>query len=652
MRRATRSRFAVAALSVLVIVCFSIASLLGAFATQSDRDSGPQGAETQAIDSLSFTIQMSPATGASVGDVVTFFVNATSDIPSANLSFRIYFDARLATYANNTASGYAVGVTGNPGQFVTTYTYSAPGNWTDVATGKHYVFVRAYVQDNASTTINKQMTYFVNYNIAPEILSLTPPNVSPTPGVPVNLSLHLKDSDNDQLTVSWDFGDGGTALEVLNSTMNGVYSNQTHTWDLVITPGVGDYWVNYTLNISVEDGKGHSNSTSAAVTIYIPPNRPPVPDLKVTTAIWEPMELIPFEVSARDLEGDGIYWYIVFGDGTAFTDYTGPSTANVTVWNNVTHAYDLIGGETTVYNVWLYTTDGPADHNVSVGPVNVTILSNHAPVFNTIEHTPQTLELNVTIGYLNVTFKVETNDEDGDNLTVTWDLDDGLGPRVNTTEGFGVKTLLQWRNFTEAAVFNITVTVTDGRAGHEITRYLNKTLASTNQKPMLTQAPTWTYASGDAARPNETITITMKVADAESDKLTIVWDFGDGSDLIVLKFNETDYAGGNVTCQVTHKFTKVGTYTIRIWIDDNKIGYEPHNVSINATLTVKLEEVREVLVWDWWDYTSLSLFLMVPIIFVIYTLLIIRRRRKLDKEGINWDEYKTRKEVGADQEEL
>ena len=642
------------AVSALIVLLLSISTVLGVLQLQTSDTVGPNRADAQDIDFATFTIVASPSQ-ASVGQEVTFFVNATSTIPNSTLTISIFFDAVIPPNINNTHSPYAVNVTGNPGNAVFKHTYTQPGNFTD-AYNVSYLFVRAYVQDNESGTTFKRIRLDVNYNKAPAWIA-TPTNPLATkPGEINYLVIMIQDPDNDTLTIDWNFGDGTTAQDVVSSTKVSAIVNRSHSWNPVIIPSEEDYFVIYWMNVSVNDGWGHYLNYTSLVNVTISRNWAPLPDLEAFPEYAKVGNPTTFNASVKDREGDPITWFFDWGDGTGLTSYTPASTANVTVWNNQTHQFASLSSENnTKYNVTLYVTDVLPIHNISV-KVPIFVMPNHAPgVAKNISYLPETLEINATIGYLNVTFNVGVDDRDGDPINATWNMDDGTGPRYNSTAGNSsggtvTDTYYQWRNFTGPAHFNITVVVTDGK-GHSVLRFLNATVVSTNRPPELTQAPAWTLRFGSEARPNETLNITMKVTDKEHDALTIVWDFGDNSTILVIRYNRTDYdAQGNITCNVSHSYSKVGEYKIRVWINDNQLGYGQHNVSVNASVTVKLAPVINKTVWDWWDYTSLIIFLLIPISFIIYGILVIHKRRKMDKEGIDWNEYRTKKEAGIEEE--
>ncbi len=647
LRSVKRSDFTLALTSMLILASLLGTTLIGGLSLPSSQ-SGPIGASVESIASTDISIQASPAV-AIVGVETTFFINITSTVPNATITLTTYFDATIPPFDNNTASPWNRTVTGNPAAVTLKWTYNQTGNLTELATGRHYVWVRVWAQDNESSTVSQRVRYF--FNSPPEITTLMTPQIQTSLGKMENFSIGVKDLDNDTLTVTWDFGDGTTDMDTLTSTLVQAFSNRSHAWTPTIPPLIGNYSLYYWLNVSIRDPVGHWANSSTNVTIYIPPNFGPSATMTSSVGETDPADPVTFYASARDPQGEGIYWYFDFGDGTKFDDYTSPTAPNTIVWNNQTHLYASSGANRTYYNATLNVTDGGVDHNYSTGNVTVVVVVNGPPSVGDLEILPQTLELNVTIGYLNVTFSIQVNDPDGDNLTAVWNLDDGSPLRTNESVGAGQHTFRQWRNFTEPCYFNVTVNITDGREGHWVLRYLDTVLLSTNNPPMIELTPTFNYTAGnDAARPGETINITMKVSDKELDNLTIVWNFGDGSVLLVFHYNESDYVNGIITCNVSHAFSKNGTYRIRVWITDNQLGYGKHNATIDAIVTVKEKYIEKITAWDWWDYTSLGLFMMVPLSVLIYSLFVFRRRRRLDDEGINWDEYRTKKQSGLEEE--
>lgn len=575
------------ALAAFIVVMLTSTASCAVWNGRANRGFEPEKATVQTIDLATFTITVSPAK-ASPGEEVTVFVNVSSDVPGSTISVRIYYDAYNLPFVNNTASPQTFNTSSNPARIVQKYTYEQPGNFTDLS-GLRYFWIKAYAQDDSSGTVSKRIQYRVNYN-SPPVFIQTPPNpLWVNKNETKNLTIMVRDLDNDTLTVDWDFGDGTTARNVISNTLEYAYANQTHAWNPIVPPSDMESFVNYTLNVSISDGNGHYLNDSSAVNIFIPRNWGPELSMTSSKTYFDPSETITFYASVRDLEGDPIWWYFDFDDGSTLSSYTTRSTPNSTVWNNVSHQFGPGIWNYTSYNVTLHIVDEVPAHNYSIS-VEVRVVINHPPVATlNISRSPELLEIDSAVGYLNVSFMIEVFDFDGDVITATWSMNDGTPDRINVSAGgVIVYSFTQWRNFTEGCHFNISVVITDGMEGHTITRWLNSTMSSTNMPPVLTLAPTWVYRYGSEGRPGEMLNITMNVTDPEFDPLNITWDFGDGSPILHFNYSFSDYHDGNVTVNVSHAYSTVKDFVIHIRITDNKIGHGNHVVEVNATVTVSL----------------------------------------------------------------
>jgi hypothetical protein len=49
--------------------------------------------------------------------------------------------------------------------------------------------------------------------------------------------------------------------------------------------------------------------------------------------------------------------------------------------------------------------------------------------------------------------------------------------------------------------------------------------------------------------------------------------------------------------------------------------------------------------WSWWDYTSLGLFCVIPVPIAVQFLLIRRKRKALEEEGMSLEEWKLIKSI-------
>lgn len=629
------------AVALVVLIGTVVASAYSGLPSLRDQQRGaPLPAHALAITISSF---VASPNSVYVGEEVTFFANASSTVGSS-LTFRIFYDGMKLPWTNNTASPTSINVTGNPGSIVQKFTYNRVGNFSG-AQG-NYSVAKLFVGDGAST-VSTQIVVWVNErppNRAPRFSYQLPPQLGDVEvNVPVNLTVGVSDPDDDPLTVLWDFGDGTTATNVTGGALAGIYVNQTHAWSPYVESGQGDYYVDYWLNVTVEDPFGNSNRSTTLVRVYVPPNLSPTVRLTTSVSIADPTDEIFFYANATDPEGDPLTWTFDFGDGTVEVYHTDPTVRNKTVWNNRSHVYGVVGN----YTVILYVSDALIPHqvdmhNITVG-TSIRILVNQMPfVTTTISASMGSPYLNTSIGYVVVAFSIEANDPDGDVLRAVWSFSDDPVQMSNVSAGGADPyRFVQVRTIYEAGLYNVTVVVTDGREGHEVVRHLSLLVGSDNRPPNLALFH-FDYGGNETGRPGQLIQFTLVIDDPEGDPVEVTWDFGDGSPR--LYFNLSDYVDGNVTCVVSHSFPRAGVFNLTIWFTDNKIGVLDHLIFLNATVTVTVPLVVEPSVWDWFDYTCLSLLALMPALAIARLLYIGRKRRELERKGLSLEETELKKE--------
>lgn len=608
-----------------------------------------QRADSLKVELANVSFSASPST-AYVNEEVTFFANASSDVPAAALTFRVYFDAfTLPGLTNNTASATSVNTTGNPGSVIVKYTYDTPGNYSD-ANGPFF-FARLYVGDGTNT-VNKYIRVYVNYNVPPWFISEVPDPVQTTENTVESLSTIIQDVNNDPVTVTWDFGDGtANETQVLTGTAaaDGVYSNVTHAWSPPADPGVGDFTVIYQMNITLDDGFNPPVVSTSFVNVYVPINFPPTIGFAASVSRASPGDVINFSARATDAEGDPLTWTFNYSDGSIEVFHTLATSPGTLVWNNVTHHFDAIGS----YTVSIYVSDALEPNQVSYhnqsADVEIQIVDNLPPeVSKEISSSPQgDPQIQGMIGNISVEFSIEGNDWEGDVVTAVWDMNDTLGPRTNATSGGTDKFMFnQTRMFDKPGLYNISIVITDGRPGHEILRYRIVNVTSTNLPPNLVGL-SFEYAPGhDFATPNEVINFTLVLSDPERDPIEVSWDFGDGTP--ILYFNLTEYVDGNLTLTLNHSYPDVKEYTITVHYTDNQLGILNHFKFINATVAVLVPRPKVIITWDLWDYVSLGMFLMIPVSLVVRVLYVGRRRKRLEEEGVTLEEYNLMKQEHVD----
>ncbi len=470
-------------------------------------------------------------------------------------------------------------------------------------------------------------------------------NVSGNSKEPIAATVYIYDEDDDLVHMEWEWGDG-TPNGTIDVTGTAGLPEVTlyHVWN-ASAPGVSEVWVEFIMNITATDIDNNAATVSVSVWIFVPYNNYPTVAISSPISSVDPGAPVEIIANATDMEGDPLTWTFVFNDTDAEVDYdawvfyTGWSEPNATVWHNITATFAQPGN----YTVKMFVSDALPGaqvgiHNNSVRSSTIRVTLNRLPyttgVFTTV---PTTLEINSTIGEINVTFSIEVLDQDGDTLNVTWDFGDGSPPAYNdTTGGKDSFKVSQWRVYNETGQVNISVVVTDGRPGHEVLVSGQFNITTSNLPPVARIG--FRYASGNFALPNETIQFTFTVSDPEKDQIQVIIDFGDNS--TVEYYNLTAYVGANATLVFNHSYSMTGSYVILISYTDNIQGFGEHHLNYNLTVDVSVPTIVPKKVWSTWDYTSLAIFAMVPVLIIVNLVRLQRKRKAVENKGMSLEEWK------------
>lgn len=485
----------------------------------------------------------------------------------------------------------------------------------------------------------------------PPVFAAEPRDPTPaTYGVRVNFTGIVRDPDGDALNVTWEWGDGTTNYTSTGPAGSNTIIRNGHVYTPPIQQGMGDYNESLILRITLDDGNGNLVNCTTLVLVMMPPNGYPArPSLQLNgTALdkIDPSATVYVVANTSDPEGESLVWTYVFTNGTGViyrvaVVNTPATEPNENVWANISHSFGTVGQ----HQIDVYVSDALLEeyqvypHNRSQTIFQDVAVNQMPNVGASINVDPQSPVVNATIGYKLVTYFIEASDPDGDVLTVTWDFDDGLPEVVNTSAGGkGTYAFYQVRNYTEAGIFNVTLVVTDGREGHEVYRNRLVNVSSTNRPPTMVVFQAINLSLGSYGQPNETIEFLLVISDPEMDPVEVVIDWGDGSEVIT--FMMPEYVGGNTTIILSHNYTRRGNFTITVNYTDNKIGVFMHNKSYS--LQIELREVFEIIIegWSWWDYTSLGLLGIIPVVIGIWMVRVARQRRMLEQEGLTIDEWR------------
>jgi PKD repeat protein len=252
-------------------------------------------------------------------------------------------------------------------------------------------------------------------NLSPTVAATADPKTGNAPLL-VAFSANGSDPENQALTYSWDFGDGGTSLR----------QNPDHRY---MQPGT------YTAKVTVKDPKGATGTATVEIVVTNPPgNVAPTVKAAGDPTAGKPPLAVQFSAAGTDPDGDALTYAWDFGDGAS------------SLLQNPSHTYTKAG----TYTAKVTVSDGRG--GTATDTVVVTV-GNRAPTVQ-LTATPTSGKSPLT-----VSFSATGSDPDGDALTYKYDFGDGTKP---VTGGRAVS-----HKYSKVGTFTakVTVTDTDGATG-------------------------------------------------------------------------------------------------------------------------------------------------------------------------------------------
>ncbi|MBN3039820.1 MAG: PKD domain-containing protein [Candidatus Omnitrophica bacterium] len=311
-------------------------------------------------------------------------------------------------------------------------------------------------------------------------------------------------SDNtpENLTYSWNFGDGTTDKgEVVSKTFSkgGTYK----------------------VTLLVDDGSGTSCNADLA-TAMIEVNSPPTAsagrDVELCLDSFDESFNVVFDASgSSDPERDELNYMWNFGDGE-----NGEG-------KRVSHTYKKSGS----YDVQLIVSDASGT-SCSTDSDTLTVNLNKRPDIDAGE------DRNACVGDV-ILFKGDSQSYNADDFSYTWDFGDGTTSSEREVQ----------HKYTKGGKYRVALTVDDEK-DTVCSRATDVLQVTVNSAPGAKLQEVAKSCAGyrvnfDASASN----------DPDSDRLTYLWDFGDG----------TTEKG---TSKASHTYLKGGSYTVSVKVDDNK----------------------------------------------------------------------------------
>ncbi|MCB9799654.1 MAG: PKD domain-containing protein [Candidatus Omnitrophica bacterium] len=305
------------------------------------------------------------------------------------------------------------------------------------------------------------------------------------------------DLNNDQLSYRWDFGDG----------MSAEGRRVEHRYE---------QGGQYTARLTVDDNFGSSCSVdSDKVNINL--NRAPIAVAGNPQSACVGKELTFDGGQSSGEKGETLSYHWDFGDGSSDKGQV------------VKHSYKQ-GGE---YPVNLVVDDGkntPVSQSIDIVPVNI----NAGPKarLGGVEKT--------CVGD-KISFDASASDDpDGDKLSYAWDFGDG------TVTSGGAK---MSHEYDKGGKYRVQVTVDDGK-GSPCSVSTTRITVIVNTPPVADAGPNLVCCEKHTSAFDGSGS-----GDADGDKLSYAWDFGDGA-------SSTDGA------QVSHSYDQSGSYRVVLTVDD------------------------------------------------------------------------------------
>jgi PKD repeat protein len=373
-----------------------------------------------------------------------------------------------------------------------------------------------------------------NSNTAPHDVTISYTPSSPDTGDTISFTGSAIDDQSDPLFYTWNFGDTYTAQG----------AEATHKYTAAGS---------YSVTLSVTDNHVSSQPRPVTTTrlVAVITNRAPTITVPAYPYVGWKIDTM-FSVTASDADGDALRYTWDWGDGTK----------SVTTNPTATHAYQ----QKSVFTLRVYADDltGITGHNVS-GSNSVTVVTPtpHAPSIVSFTASASTVEIGQP-----VTFTGVVKDQDGGVLRMTYNYGGGVYDVWNsaTTIANEEVTHAEANTFSTAGSKTITLSVADAGGLNTTSSPITVTVVVPNQPPVVSPLdPVSSYVGASLA-------FVADAYDPDNATLRYTWSFGDGSAL-------------KVGASVSYAYTKPGTWTVTLWVDD-LTHLAGHNVSATTTATI------------------------------------------------------------------
>ena len=379
-------------------------------------------------------------------------------------------------------------------------------------------------------------------------------------GEPEDFVVAVSDYEGDELWVNYSYGDGTGDQYFLDGDTTAItYVNSSHEYtvpaaNLSFSVSVTDMFEGriYYRNATVEvqgDYDAPPQFVAPGVTYDVDP-----PAYTGTAVTWSVSAMDP----EPDLEtvGTDLRFTWSWGDYTYTVDEKTSTEDGVELTSTQTHTWNTPGTYSVIVSVYDYIGMETGEHNVSVTPLEYEVIVNQPPadpIIQAIYGVPG--GDTVCVAY--------SSDADIEDLTFTWEWDDGTFTVETLTPTYAYETLTSevTHVWDVADSYPVTVYVDDGMPGHNVSASIDAIISTGNLPPgafdlVVTPSPVLVDVE---------TTFNASAVDANGDALIMTVDFGDGN------LSSADAAEGVAPHQYVefvHTYELAGTYNVTVYADD------------------------------------------------------------------------------------
>ena len=335
------------------------------------------------------------------------------------------------------------------------------------------------------------------------------------------------DPDDDQVTYSFDWGDGSAPTASVGGLADHTYPENVFRA--------------YTVRITASDGRGGATTRDVAVEFAAPPENQ-APTLELARIISKTGFEVLLSVSGSDPDDDGLSYTIQWGDGTEDQSQGGLSF----------HAYP--DGQFRAYTIRVLVEDGRGGSDSAEVAVDFPEpVANRNPVIDDA----RVLSEN---GF-DVIITASATDADDDAVALSVDWGDGSDPVLM---GGG----LAAHSYPDGVFDQYTVVVTadDGNGG-----VVSRDFVVEFEAPPPNEAPVFEFARV-INKDGFDVVISVRAVDPEGGAISYSVDWDDGSDPTVMQGGIADHAFAD---------GRFRAYTVRITATDPDGGATTHELVVN-----------------------------------------------------------------------